>query len=316
MHDYNLFADIKKLLIESHTKEEIKALSTSELKKLHAEYMEKGTEEDKAEAAEIKKEIDSRGEDGEEKLEEATRGGWGTKRANKILGDNQRAADAVRSKGPKEETNGERLNRLAREEMAKKKSHVAEQNEELLAILDVLCEMAGLDMEVLVEETRKEMENLGRAYSWDKPAPPGAPHGRLAANARDVIVGANRLKGTRGERAAREREEFRVGSKFAKRVADEGPDFIHNPETGGVVRDVGKFDAIQNDIDEIGRQVSNVENERKMSPEMLAHLTNLRRLAKPAAKKPKGMRKFGFEIAAEGTPKPKNPKAPKGKKKK
>ena len=54
---------IRKTLIESHTKEEIKNLSTSELKKLHAKYMEDGTEEAEAEAKMIKKEIESRGEE-------------------------------------------------------------------------------------------------------------------------------------------------------------------------------------------------------------------------------------------------------------
>ena len=111
MLNQNLFADIKKLLIESHTKEEIQNLSTSELKKLHGKYLAMGTDDAKKEAGEIKKEIESRGEDAGET-----------------------------------------------------KPVVAQQNEELLMILDVLCEVAGFDMMTLVEETRKEMENLGRAY--------------------------------------------------------------------------------------------------------------------------------------------------------
>ena len=242
MHDHNLFADIKKLLIEtklveSHTTEEIKDLSTSELKKLHKEYLAKDTDEAKKEADEIKKEIESRGEDeGEEKAD------------------------------------------------------VAQQNEELLAILDTLCEMAGLDMMTLVEETRKEMQNLGHAYSWDKPAPVAAPHGKLAANARDVIVKAVMARGTRNERAAREREQFRAGPKFAQTIADAGKD-VHEREDGRVVTGLealGGFDRIQSDIDEIERKVSDVENERKMSPTMRAHVENLRRLAKPPAKKTKG----------------------------
>jgi hypothetical protein len=177
MHDHNLFADIKKLLIEtklaeSHTTEEIKDLSTSELKKLHKEYLAKDTDEAKKEADEIKKEIESRGEDdGEEKAD------------------------------------------------------VAQQNEELLAILDTLCEMVGLDMMTLVEETRKEMENLGRAYSWDEPAPVAAPHGKLAANARDVILLRNKARlGTR-----REREALKTGEDTAYKIEMGGEDRRHEP---------------------------------------------------------------------------------------
>ena len=62
MHNFNPFADIKKLL-EDHTKEQIKDLSTSELKKLHKEYLAKGTVEAKKEAAQINAEMQSRGQD-------------------------------------------------------------------------------------------------------------------------------------------------------------------------------------------------------------------------------------------------------------
>ena len=172
---------------------------------------------------------------------------------------------------------------------AKKKAYVKEDTETLLAIIEVLCEELDIDVNVLMEQmTRQDWQNLGHAHEWDRPAPAGAPHGKLAANARDVLVKAGRAKGTRDERAARAREEWRVGSKFAQRVADEGPFYKHNPETGGVVDNVEKADQIQNDIDGIEREVSDVENERNMSPTMRAHVENLRRLAKPPAKKTKG----------------------------
>jgi len=105
MHDQNLFAEIKKMLSEDHTQADIEKLSVSELKKLHKEYTEKGTDEAKKEADMIAAEIDRRGED-----------------------------DAPETK------------------------NIEQQNEELLMILDVLCEMVGLDVQTLVEETRKERE--------------------------------------------------------------------------------------------------------------------------------------------------------------
>ena len=290
MHDYNLFAQIKKLLSEDHTKEEIKALSTSELKKLHGEYLEKGTEEDKAEAAEIKKEIDSRGEEGEEKLEEATRGGWGMNRAHTILRDNQRATDAV-----KKSAAAAAAAKAKKEAEGKKKSEVQQQNEELLAILDVLCEMAGLDVEALVEETRKEMENLGRAYSWDKPAPANKPHGSVAANARDVIVRANMARlGSK-----RSREGIKTGEQTAHEIERSGDDGVHEPTAAqrakgapSVVKDLGKFDKVQDSIEGIADKftMDRVKKTQKgsrtpFSPETQAHLENLRRLAKPKRKK-------------------------------
>jgi uncharacterized protein YpuA (DUF1002 family) len=173
MHDHNLFTDIKKLLIEtklaeSHTTEEIKDLSTSELKKLHKEYLAKDTDEAKKEADEIKKEIESRGEDeGEEKAD------------------------------------------------------VAQQNEELLAILDTLCEMVGLDMMTLVEETREEMKNLGLAYSWDKPAPEGV----MASTDRLARVKANMARlGKRRERGA-----LKTGEETAYKIEMGGEDLVHEP---------------------------------------------------------------------------------------
>jgi len=292
MHDYNLFADIKKLLIESHTKEEIKDLSTSELKKLHGEYLAKGTVEAKEEAAEIKKEIESRGEEKDEDLNEArfTKAEQKAMRRDWVSSYNK----AAKSKGG--ETNGERLNRIARAKMAEKKagkSDVAQQNEELLAILDTLCEMAGLDMVALMEQmTRKDFENWGRAEGWNKPAPAAAPHGKLAANARDILVKAARARGTRSERIEREREQFRAGPDFAERMADAGQDNVHETDKGVVtgLKALRGFDQIQSDIDDLAHKSRRAEEGKKseMSPTMKAHVEKLRRLAKPAAKKTKG----------------------------
>lgn len=171
MHDFNLFADIKKLLIESHTKEEIKDLSTSELKKLHGEYLAKGTVEAKEEAAEIKKEIESRGQDddsetkSETKLAEDNRASpiWNT---HKPVQNWNRVADYYSILAKKEAARRAAVEKemKAKAEAAKKKPDVAEQNEELLAILDVLCEMVGVDMMTLVEETLLEFDpNRGKA---------------------------------------------------------------------------------------------------------------------------------------------------------
>jgi hypothetical protein len=268
MHDYNLFTDIKKLLIESHTKEEIKTLSTSELKKLHKEYSEKDTDEAKSEAEMIKKEIESRGE---EKVEE----NFNTHRplGSSISGryaDGVFAAHDARQKGLKKAAE-ERAARLAAEKEAKAKAEkkpVAEQNEELLAILDTLCEMVGLDMMTLVEETRKQMRDLGHASGWDKPAPAGAPHGKLAANARDVIVQAVMARGTRNERiaAAARADAIPAGVDTAYKIeTDTTIKDIHEPtaerrargEPGAVV-DPRRFDKTQGSIESISDKVGEV----------------------------------------------------------
>jgi hypothetical protein len=249
MHDFNLFADIKKLLIESHTKEEIKALSTSELKKLHKEYLAKDTDEAKKEADEIKKEIESRGEEKDEDLNEArfTKAEQKAMRRDWVSSYNK----AAKSKGG--ETNGERLNRIAREKMAEKKagkSDVAEQNEELLAILDTLCEMAGLDMVALVEETRKEMENLGHAYGWDQPAPEGV----MARTDRLARVKANMARlGKRRERGA-----LKTGEETAYKIEMGGEDLVHEPTAKerakgapAARRDMAGYDKVQDSIEKI-----------------------------------------------------------------
>lgn len=265
MHDHNLFADIKKLLIEtklaeSHTTEEIKALSTSELKKLHGEYLAKGTVEAKEEAAEIKKEIDSRGEDdGEEKSEtkldeEDNRASpiWNT---HKPVQNWNRVADyylivAKKEAARRAEVEKEMAERKAKAEAAKKKPDVAQQNEELLAILDTLCEMAGLDMMTLVEETRKEMENLGHAYGWDKPAPEGV----LASTDRLARVKANMARlGKRRERGA-----LKTGEETAYKIEMGGEDLVHEPSAKERAKgapsarvDPKGYDKVQDSIEKI-----------------------------------------------------------------
>lgn len=332
MHDYNLFADIKKLLIESHTKEEIKDLSTSELKKLHKEYLAKGTVEAKEEAAEIKKEIESRGEDDDSETKSETKLDEEDNRASPIFNTHKpvqnwnRVADyysilAKREAARRAEVDKEMAERKAKAEAAKKKP-VAEQNEELLAILDTLCEMAGLDMVALMEQmTRKDFENWGRAEGWNKPAPAAAPHGKLAANARDILVKAGMARGTRSERIAREREQFRAGPDFAERMADAGQDNVHETDKGVVtgLKALRGFDQIQSDIDDLAHKSRRAEEGKKseMSPTMKAHVENLRRLAKPAAKKTKGkgkqnkigsMELFGFEKMQGNKPRGKGKK--------
>lgn len=253
MHDYNLFADIKKLLIESHTKEEIKTLSTSELKKLHGEYLAKGTVEAKSEAEMIKKEIESRGEDeGEKKKVEENfdrHRPLGSSMGSPGYAD--RVFAGASQKERLERAAKERKARLEAEKEAKaKKKPVAEQNEELLAILDTLCEMAGLDMVALVEETRKEMENLGRAYSWDKPAPEGV----LASTDRLARVKANMARlGKRRERGA-----LKTGEETAYRIEMGGEDLVHEPSAKERAKgapsarvDPKGYDKVQDSIEKI-----------------------------------------------------------------
>jgi hypothetical protein len=258
MHDYNIFAEIKKLMMESHTKEQIKALSTSELKKLHKEYMEKGTDEAVEEAAIIKKEIESRGEEKTEVTEGKDEELAAARKWYKKSGSTGPFEGAT----PTDRYLLEMYRREMKKSKSKSKSNVAQQNEELLAILNVLCEMAGLDMETLMEETREEMENLGRAYGWDKPA----PEGTSARDARLARVKANmRRLGKRSKRVAADQDAFRTGDKFVQSLVDAGRKNLgmHEPTAkkrmlgrlglpGGVDKPVHindpAFDEIQNSI--------------------------------------------------------------------
>ena len=113
---------------------------------------------------------------------------------------------------------------------AKKKTYVKEDTETLLAIIEVLCEELDIDVNVLMEETREEMKNLGHASGWDQPAPAAAPHGRLAANARDILVKAARARGTRSQReaAAARADAIPAGEETAYKL-EMGKDRLHEP---------------------------------------------------------------------------------------
>jgi hypothetical protein len=230
MLNQNLFADIKKLLIESHTKEEIQNLSTSELKKLHGKYLAMGTDDAKKEAAEIKKEIESRGED-----------------------------------------DGET------------KPVVAQQNEELLMILDVLCEVAGFDMMTLVEETIGQMQHLAHASGWDKPAPEGAAS--ASDRLKRVLANAKRL----GKR--RVRDAIPAGDKTQIDIEDAGEDNVHERPAsagGGVARDPIGFEGIQNDIDGIGQTSAFFKPNKGKKPNSLVAWAGLSSKSSTAPSKGKG----------------------------
>ena len=137
-----------------------------------------------------------------------------------------------------------------KEEKGEKKSDVAQQNEELLAILDTLCEMAGLDMVALVEETRKEMENLGHAYGWDQPAPEGV----MARTDRLARVKANMAR--LGKR--KDRGTLKAGEETAYRIEMGGEDLVHEPTAKERAKgapsarvDPRGFDKVQDSIEKI-----------------------------------------------------------------
>lgn len=237
MHDYNLFADIKKLLIESHTKEEIKTLSTSELKKLHAKYMKDGTDEAKSEAEMIKKEIESRGK---ERLDE-TNFNTHTPLGSSISGryaDGVFAAHDARQKGLKKAAE-ERAARLAAEKEAKAeaeaaKKPVAEQNEELLAILDTLCEMVGLDMMTLVEMHASGEMTRDDFQNWLHAMGAGPRH----TSTEDPRVAAARIKGAK-------QTAKRIGTKSQRAAAaaradaiPAGVDTAYDIETDTTIQDI------------------------------------------------------------------------------
>ena len=232
---------IRKTLIESHTKEEIEALSTSELKKLHKEYLAKGTVEAKEEAAEIKKEIESRGEE-------------------------------------KSET---------------------KLDEELLVILDTLCEMVGLDMMNLVElhasgeMTRDDFQNWLHAK--------GA--GAKDKSTEDPRVAAARIKGaketakrigTKSQRAAAAAlaGAIKTGKDTAYDIETDAPiEDVHEPTAReraagapGAVVDPTKFDRTQGSIEKITNKVSKVEQARQNREEMMKRLLPFALQPKPKAK--------------------------------
>jgi hypothetical protein len=140
-----------------------------------------------------------------------------------------------------------------KEEKEEDKEDMKQQNEELMLMLDVLCEMVGVDMETLVEETRKEMENLAHAYGWDQKSPEGA----TGANERIARVRANMKRlGKRNTRDA-----IPAGMKTALNIELSGDD-VHErsaKQGGGVVKDRKAFDRTQRSIEKIGDKVQLVD---------------------------------------------------------
>lgn len=129
------------------------------------------------------------------------------------------------------------------------KEDMKQQNEELMLMLDVLCEMVGVDIETLVEETRKEMENLAHAYGWDQKSPEGA----TGANERIARVRANMKR--LGKR--RTRDAIPAGMKTALDIELAGDD-VHERSAkkgGGVVNDPKAFARTQRSIEKIGDDV-------------------------------------------------------------
>ncbi len=230
---------IRQLLDEGHTKEELMKLSNSELEKLHDEYKDKDDEASQKEAKMIKDILDARGDDKEEKLEEMNYGGGGRSKGatNAIIRANQRVNEKMKAKEPKPEPKPE------------KKEDIKEENEQLLLMIDVLCEMVGVDIETLVEETRKEMENLAHAYGWDQKSPEGA----TGANERIARVRANMKRlGKRNTRDA-----IPAGMKTALDIELAGDD-VHERSAkkgGGVVKDPKAFARTQRSIEKIGDDV-------------------------------------------------------------
>lgn len=160
---------------------------------------------------------------------------------------------------------------------AKKKAYVEEDTETLLAIIEVLCEELNIDMNVLMEQTqmtRKDFVNWGRAEGWNKPAPAAAPHGSLAANARDVLIAAARARGTRSQRlaAAARADAIPAGKETALKIELEGPiQDVSEPSAAeraagapGAVIDPKQFDRTQGSIGKITDRVGRVEDQRKL----------------------------------------------------
>jgi hypothetical protein len=137
------------------------------------------------------------------------------------------------------------------------KEDMKQQNEELMLMLDVLCEMVGVDMKTLVEETRKEMENLAHAYGWDQKSPEGA----TGANERIARVRANMKR--LGKR--RTRDAIPAGMGTALDIEMSG-DEVHErsaKQGGGVVKDRKAFDRTQRSIEKIGDKVQLVDFARE-----------------------------------------------------
>lgn len=97
----------------------------------------------------------------------------------------------------------------------------------LMSIIEVLCEEAGLDANELMEETIKQMEDMGRAYGWENPAPEG--EGAASARLARVKASMKRL----GKRNTR--YSIKTGAETARDIEDKGP-VIHEPTADRRVR--------------------------------------------------------------------------------
>ena len=170
---------------------------------------------------------------------------------------------------------------------AQRKCHALSRNEEsrkdnfreeveltndLMAIIQALCEEAGVDMKELMEETRKEMENLGKASGWDKPAPAGAPHGKLAANARDVIVKARMAQ--LGKR--KDRDALKTGEMTAHQIEMGGEDMLHEPTAKERAKgapaarmDMKGYDRVQDSIEKISDKFTAARARREEMQRMM-----------------------------------------------
>jgi hypothetical protein len=124
--------------------------------------------------------------------------------------------------------------------------------------------MVGLDMMTLVEETRKEMENLGRAYSWDKPAPEGV----MASTDRLARVKANMARlGKRRERGA-----LKTGEETAYKIEMGGEDLVHEPTAKERAKgapsarvDPKGYDKVQDSIEKISDKFTTARAKKNVS---------------------------------------------------
>lgn len=181
------------------------------------------------------------------------------------------------------------------------KAYVKEDTETLLAIIEMLCEELDIDVNVLMEQmTIKDWKNLGHAHEWDKPAPAAAPHGSLAANARDILVKAARARGTRSQRlaAAARADAIPAGKKTAIQIETEAPiQDVSEPSAEaraagapGAVVDPKQFDRSQRSIEKITDKVSEVEQARQQAANKQELIKRLQPFAL-GGNKPKGKKK-------------------------
>ena len=161
---------------------------------------------------------------------------------------------------------------------------------DLVAIIQALCEEAGVDMKELMEETREEMKNLGHAFGWEKAAPAGAPHGKLAANARDVIVKARMAQlGKRKDRGA-----LKTGEMTAHQIEMGGEDMIHEPTAAERAKgapaariDVKGYDKVQDSIEQISDKFTMARARQEEAKRIMAAVNKSKSGKKPTGKNKK-----------------------------